>query len=627
MEDFSPASSSPGIFAASHGSNPIQSSGSNASITSEVGAGEDKSDDSVIFDPTQDGARAKTPPASQRTMAGSREGSLSLPSCSDASIPSEYKINESETLNLTQDAAPHQSESEPEDDFPLTQIAVPVFPQINFKGAASDFNVPFRPGLCASGDAPWSIGANAEQNTFHIEDAKRKAENHQQFISGKMAEIVNYPSGQRLECIGRNGILVTRGARSFALVPKGEGVQTKEYSTMLRDGDVVAFGAGLDPSYDALAFTVSVPKEVTDLLRGSRHKASPGSAAAASLHGAPAAEEPLDYVMESKRASLMAIHQKALVDLQSARTPRGLGAVAGSTAKALQGLVREAPAELLAAQGARREAKKARKAVSKAGLERFDASHAAWHAEHQGGGGARHVVSGEASVQQAPRQNQHAKKKKKQQTHRLAPAAVARNRKFATVQSMARSTGGHPQGGHGSSGGGCGGGGSSVGRSDGSCGGGKRSSSGGGRGGSRGGSSSGGKGGGWSGGGGSGRGGGKGGCSSGGRSGGKGGSKGSKGGGSSSDRGGGDGGYTTGGGNRGRGRGGGSGSGDRDGEGSGRNNSWGAAFTHGQREYQQPHAAEGWRNRPQGPTFEMTLENPRGHSTGNHRSKKRGRST
>ena len=227
MEDFSPASSSPGIFAASHGSNPIQSSGSNASIPSEVGAGEDKSDDSVIFDPTQDGARAKTPPASQRTMAGSREGSLSLPSCSDASIPSEYKINESETLNLTQDAAPHQSESEPEDDFPLTQIAVPVFPQINFKGAASDFNVPFRPGLCASGDAPWTIGANAEQNTFHIEDAKRKAENHQQFISGKMAEIVNYPSGQRLECIGRNGILVTRGARSFALVPKGEGVQTK----------------------------------------------------------------------------------------------------------------------------------------------------------------------------------------------------------------------------------------------------------------------------------------------------------------------------------------------------------------------------------------------------------------
>jgi len=60
MADFSPASPSPGSFAASHGSNLIQSFGSNASIPSEVGAGEGKINDSDNLDPTQDGAALRS---------------------------------------------------------------------------------------------------------------------------------------------------------------------------------------------------------------------------------------------------------------------------------------------------------------------------------------------------------------------------------------------------------------------------------------------------------------------------------------------------------------------------------------------------------------------------------------
>jgi len=139
-----------------------------------------------------------------------------------------------------------------------------------------------------------------------------------------------------------------------------------------------------------------------------------------------------DSSFEIHRQEHIAFHLKAAAQYKAVTTPRALGAVKGSTNKSLKDL--RTPTAHQANQQAHKKAKKSRKAVSQAKLERFITADESWTAKRQKKEATVSTNTGAALATPNPKHKcthgkKTGKKQKKQQSNRISKAPVYMKRK------------------------------------------------------------------------------------------------------------------------------------------------------------------------------------------------------
>jgi len=292
----------------------------------------------------------------------------------DVLIPSENEdeIFTQEVPSASNDGSAEDSE---EESILFTQpVSSPAQPSVTFSGKTADsFNIPLERG------AVHTLG-HSPKCDYALLDQDRSARGELPICSRFHASLQQTASGMRVICMGPHGIVINRGDKSFTLMPEAAErakETTRTNSAILLNNDCVRFGAGIDPTYLSLEFTVSIPE---GSFLASRRARSPSAAAALPT----TEEECVDPEVAKVRAQLLQVADSTRERLLHARTLRSLGAVAGQASKELKSGPAAASTEtasLIVRQQKRKQKKKERQAIKKCAME---ASLGAAHQQYMG---------------------------------------------------------------------------------------------------------------------------------------------------------------------------------------------------------------------------------------------------